>query len=335
MFVFDNVEMIRRAAQHNSLSFHLVAKLSGLKIPFFAETIMPFGILFAAIYTCWRLNKTNELIVIRAAGISAWQFLAPMVFCALLTGAVTTTVINPVAAMMLIRYDRLATTYLGDDSDLVTVSQTGIWLRQPTADGGYALLHSETFDQKEWRMSSVIVLYFDAHNNFLRRVDCPEAFLKDGYWELRQVLLNSPHKAERAAVQKLPTELTAKKIEESFADPESISFWNISEYISVMEETGFPATTLHIHFQALLAEPLLLVAMVLLAATFSLRPPRFGGTAIMITLGVGIGFFIFFMESMLHAYGASQKIPVYLAAWTPAAVSLLLGVTALLHLEDG
>ena len=55
----------------------------------------------------------------------------------------------------------------------------------------------------------------------------------------------------------------------------------------------------------------------------------------MIGLGVAIGFFIFFMESILQAFGISQKIPVYLAAWTPAIVSLLMGTSALLHMEDG
>lgn len=335
LYVFDNVEMIRRAAQHNSLSFHLVASLSALKLPYFAETIMPFGILFSAIYTCWKLNKTNELIVIRAAGISAWQFLAPMMFCALLTGACMTTIVNPVASLMLARYDRLATLYLGNSSDLVAVSQTGIWLRQPTDDGGYALLHSESFDQKEWRLSNVIALYFDDKNNFEKRIDSPVAYLKSGYWEMRGALINDETGASHAAVQRLPTALTPKKIEESFADPDTISFWDLAEYTRIMEETGFPATALHIQLQSLLAQPFLLVAMVLLAATFSLRPPRFGGTGAMIALGVGIGFLIFFMESMLHAFGVSQKIPPTLAAWTPAAVSLLMGITALLHLEDG
>src|SRR5690606_16642374 len=141
--------------------------------------------------------------------------------------------------------------------------------------------------------------------------------------------------ATREPTLRLPTELTARKIEESFADPETISFWHIPEYLRIMTETGFPGTRLAIHFQALLAQPFLLAAMILLAATFSLRPQRFGGTGAMITLGVSVGFFIFFMESILQAFGISQKIPVSLAAWTPAIVSLLLGTTALLHTEDG
>jgi lipopolysaccharide export system permease protein len=102
-----------------------------------------------------------------------------------------------------------------------------------------------------------------------------------------------------------------------------------------MEDTGFPATRLYIHFQSLLAQPFLLAAMVLLAATFSLRPPRFGGVATMIALGIAVGFLVFFVQSMLQAFGVSQKVPVGLAAWSPSIVSLLLGVTALLHMEDG
>jgi lipopolysaccharide export system permease protein len=245
-----------------------------------------------------------------------------------------TAVLNPISSTLLAKHDQLVALYLQKNSNLVTVSRTGIWLRQPT-QGGYALIHSATFDETEWRLSGVTVFFFDNGDNFLSRIDSPVAYLKDGYWEIRGALVNEHSTATREEVRRLPTELTAQKIEESFADPDTISFWSIPDYIHIMEETGFPTTPLHIHFQALLAQPFLFMAMVLLAATFSLRPPRFGGTGGMIVLGVAIGFFIFFMESMLHAFGISQKIPVYLAAWTPAAVSLLLGTTALLHLEDG
>lgn len=334
VYLFSVIELMRRAATHEGVPFRSLLAMAALQLPEMSQIMLPFGVLFAAIYTCWKLNKTHELIVIRAAGVSAWQFLSPMLAAALLTGIFATAVLNPFSSTLLSKYDQLTTQYLQQNSNLVTVSRTGIWLRQPTKDG-YALIHSGAFDEKEWRLSDVIVFFFDNTDNFLSRIDSPEAFLKDGYWEIHDALVNEHNSSNHEEVRKLPTELTSQKIEESFADPDTISFWSIPDYIYIMEETGFPTTPLHIHFQALLAQPFLFMAMVLLAATFSLRPPRFGGTGAMIVLGVAIGFFIFFMESMLHAFGISQKIPVYLAAWTPAAVSLLLGTTALLHFEDG
>ncbi|MEZ0224053.1 MAG: LPS export ABC transporter permease LptG [Alphaproteobacteria bacterium] len=334
VYLFTTIDLMRRAASHEGVPFRALLAIAALDMPQMAQMMLPFGVLFSAIYTCWKLNKTHELVVIRAAGVSAWQFLSPMLVAALLTGVFATAVLNPVSSTLLAKHDQLVTIYLQKNSNLVTVSRTGIWLRQPT-QGGYALIRSGSFDESEWRLSTVTVFFFDNADNFLSRIDSPVAYLKEGYWEFRDALVNERSAANREDLRRLPTELTAQKIEESFADPDTISFWSIPEYIYIMEETGFPTTPLHIHFQALLAQPFLFMAMVLLAATFSLRPPRFGGTGGMIVLGVAIGFFIFFMESMLHAFGISQKIPVYLAAWTPAAVSLLLGTTALLHLEDG
>jgi lipopolysaccharide export system permease protein len=333
VYVLDTIELLRRAAGRD-VGFVTVLAMAAMKLPQVGQQIIPFSILFGAIYTCWKLNRTHELVVIRSAGISAWQFLAPMMFSALMLGVIATGVVNPVSSMLLAKYEQMEIIHLQKNDNLVTVSRTGIWLRQPT-DSGYALFHAENFNQDEWRFSNLVIYFFDRQDGFLSRIDSPVAYLGDGHWDIRQAIVNDRDGAAHYETRQLPTELTSRKIEESFADPETISFWKMPEHLNIMEETGLPIASLEIHFQSLLAEPFLLMAMVLLAATFSLRPPRFGGTGMLIALGVAAGFFIFFMESILHAFGVSQKIPVYLAAWTPAIVSLLLGTAALLHMEDG
>jgi lipopolysaccharide export system permease protein len=90
-----------------------------------------------------------------------------------------------------------------------------------------------------------------------------------------------------------------------------------------------------LYFDALLARPLLFAAMVVIAASFSLRMQRRGGTGMMIAAGVGAGFVLYFLSDVVFALGLSATIPVSLAAWSPAGISCLLGVSLLLHLEDG
>ena len=80
---------------------------------------------------------------------------------------------------------------------------------------------------------------------------------------------------------------------------------------------------------------MLLCAMVLIAATFSLRLTRRGGTGLLVVGGLFAGFFLFFMTDVVLALGMSGSIPVILAAWAPAGVFTLLGLAMLLHLEDG
>ncbi|MBI3441400.1 MAG: LPS export ABC transporter permease LptG [Proteobacteria bacterium] len=335
VMIFDIIEFLRRAATLQQLPFGLLLSMSLMKLPYLGERILPMGVLFASIYTCWKLNRTSELVVIRSAGLSAWQFLSPIILCAMIIGGLSTAVLNPVSSIFLSRYQQLDRVYLQNNVSLITVSKTGIWLRQPS-EQGYALIHSDSFDQKAWQLNKVIILFFDKQDNFLRRIDSPIAYLRDGYWDIHQLLLSDKKGGlQSLETQRIPTELTSQKIEESFADPDTISFWSIPEYIHIMEDTGFPVTRISLHFHALLAQPFLFAAMILLAATFSLRLSRLGGIPYLVVLGVAVGFFIFFLQSILEAFGISQKIPVLLAAWSPAMIGLLLGSAALLHLEDG
>lgn len=336
VYLFDTVELLRRAAARPDITLGLMARLSVLKLPDVGQQIFPFAILFSAIFTFWRLTRRNELIIIRSAGFSVWQFLLPALLAAFAIGVVKITVINPVSALLLSRYETLESQYLKGQDSLIDISENGLWLRQTDNDTGYVIIHAQNLNAQLWTLRDTIVFFFDNHDKLRFRIDAQNAQLNDGYWDLQTVVVNKPQEPPQTAPNyRLPTELTAQKIEESFAPAATLSFWHIPGFIKTLEETGFSAVRLRMHYQSLLAQPLLFCAMVLLAAAVSMRPPRQQGTLFMIIAGVLIGFFLFFLDSFLQAFGVSQKLPVYLAAWTPAVISLLLGIATLLHLEDG
>jgi lipopolysaccharide export system permease protein len=160
--------------------------------------------------------------------------------------------------------------------------------------------------------------------------------LTDGWWFIRDARLTSPNgNAERFAEYRLATELTPATIYDSFAAPETMSFWNLPSFIQELEQAGFSGLRHRMYWYAQLADPLLLCAMILIAATFALRPGRRRSTGIVIAAGIGTGFLLFFLTSVVFALGETARVPVILAAWTPAGVATLLGLSMLFHLEDG
>jgi lipopolysaccharide export system permease protein len=90
-----------------------------------------------------------------------------------------------------------------------------------------------------------------------------------------------------------------------------------------------------LHFESLLALPLLCATMALVAAGFSMRQTRRGGVARMIGGGASAGFALFTISKVAEEFGQSGALPVFLAAWAPAAAGLMLAVALLLHTEDG
>ena len=114
-----------------------------------------------------------------------------------------------------------------------------------------------------------------------------------------------------------------------------MSFWDLPSFIETLEKAGFSAVRHRLHWHNLLAAPLLMCAMVLIGAAFTLRHSRRGATTYVIAGGVFTGFALYFFSDVDLALGLSDFIPVTLAAWSPSGVAMLLGLTTLLHLEDG
>ncbi len=334
-FLFDTVELLRRSAGKAEIGMMVVLQMSVFKLPHLVQQMLPFCVLLGATLAFWRLARANELVVTRAAGISAWQILAPATTIAVVVGLIQIALFNPLASVMLSKYEQLESRYLKRSVSLLSVSSAGLWLRQSDA-AGQSVIHATRVAQSDMSLHDVIFFLFEGEDRFIGRIDAENARLREGYWEIRNAWISAPNKrAYYVARHRLDTDLTLNKILDSFASPQTMSFWQLPGFIETLEKAGFSGHRHRLYWHSLLASPLLLAAMILVAAIFSLRTSRRGGAAISICGAVLSGFFLYFMSDLIYALGLSASIPTLLAAWTPAGVSTLLGLTALFHIEDG
>jgi len=335
-FLLDYIELIRRGGTRAQASWGVLLEMAALKLPHTAQDVMPFAILFGTMLAFWRLTRSNELVVARAAGVSVWGFLTPAILVALLIGVVAVTLFNPIASAMEASYEKLDNRILRQTGDPLSLSNAGLWLRQSDAADGQIILHGDKVTSPDLQLRNVSVYFLNRRSEFTSRIEARSARLDGGFWVIedgqRFHLNESP---EAFGEVRLPTSLTASKIEESLASPDTMSFWELPGFITLLEQSGFSAQRHRLHFNILLARPFLFCAMVLVAATFSLRMQRRGGAAMLIVSGVLAGFLLYFLSDIVFALGLSAKIPVLLAAWTPAGVSMIFGTSMLLHLEDG
>jgi lipopolysaccharide export system permease protein len=334
-FVLEAVELMRRSAAKASATFGIVIEMALLKLPLMSEELLSFAILFGGMLVFARLTRSRELVVARAAGVSVWGFMLPAIGLAFVIGAANITLFNPIASVTTSRYEWLESNYLRGHSSLLAVSKSGLWLRQGD-DKGQSIVHAQRMLPQGMEMQDITIFMFEGKDHFLGRIDAAQAQLKDGYWDLANAWLTAPDTPPRFEPRYLmKTNLTREDVQDSFASPETMSFWDLPVFIEVLEGAGFSALQHRLYWHSLIASPILLCAMVLIAATFTLRLSRRGGTALLIAGGVAVGFLLYFLTDVVYALGRNASIPVVLAAWTPAGVSVLLGLAMLFHLEDG
>ena len=335
ILIADTIELLRRASgPDKSATLETVLQMASLHIPFMAQKALPFIVLVGGILTFAKLTRSRELVIARAAGVSVWQFLLPALVIAALLGGLFMTVVNPLASATTARYEQLDATHLRGKSSLLALSQAGIWLRQGDSEN-QSVVHAERIDHETMTLYDTIIFLYAKEDQFVGRIDAAEARLEDGYWNLTDALFSAPGEPARPRTNaRVPTDLTLERIQNSFSPPETLSFWALPSFIEVLEESGFSSVKHRLYWHSLLAVPLLLCAMVLIAATFSLRFTR-RGTWVLVLAGLITGFLLYFISDLVLALGLSGKLPPVLAAWTPAGIFTLLGVAGLFHLEDG
>ncbi len=336
IILVDTVELIRRGSTKSEATTAIVTSMALLRAPFLAQEAIPFAVMFGGLLTYFRLTRNHELVVIRSAGVSVWQFMLPALLVVVMVGIAKVTLLSPLSSLLLQQFEELEVRYLKGRSSLLAVSSSGIWLRQTYGETGQAVIHAESIAPDGVELRDVIVFLLADQDSFLGRIDAKTARLGDGRWDLTDAWLTGPEKpGEFVSSRSLATDLTPDKIQDGFASPETISFWGLPRFIKTLEATGFSALPHRLQLHALIAEPVLLIAMVMIAASFSMRLSRRGGAPLLIGAGVLTTFVLFILTEVVHAIGLGGGVPVILAAWTPAGVSLLAGVALLMHMEDG
>jgi lipopolysaccharide export system permease protein len=334
----DFIELLRRSNGAANATALMVAQASIFRVPQVTERIMPFAILIGAMACYLSLSRRLELVIARAAGISAWQFVAPALLVALAIGMLATTIYNPVAAVLQERSKRIEIEMFGGSGSGQTLMQAGaggFWIRQKSSDG-QAIINARSSSDQGVRLGGVTVYTFDPQGRFHERIEASTAVLQPGFWRLGEARVYGIDVPPRDFAQySLSTTLTAEQVRESFATPETVPFWDLPLYIEIAEHSGFAATGYRLQYQKLLARPLFFAAMVLLAAAVSLRFFRFGGVQKMVLSGVGAGFLLYVLSKVTDDLSRAELMHPAAAAWLPVVIGGLTGLVALLYQEDG
>ena len=333
-YSIDVVDLINHTAGRH-VPGDVVFGMSLLKLPDLGLTLLPFAVLLGAVFGFVRLSRSQELLAIRAAGVSAWNLLAPALTMAVLLGVLCVIALTPVSARLLVQYAGMEAKYLRGQASQLAVSRNGLWLRQGDADH-QSVIHALRVADQGVRLDDAIIFLYGKNDRFNGRIDAKSARLESGDWALTNAWVSGDDgRSTFHARYTLPTTLTPSQIQESFASPSTISFWDLPRFIGTAQNAGFSATRYVLYFDSLLVLPAMFAAMVFMAASFSLRLARLGGLGRVIVYSALAGFGVYFFSDVTKALGESGILPVALAASAPAAAAILLGMTLVFHQEDG
>ena len=339
ILLFDLVELLRQAAKREDAAFFDVMTLALLKSPQMVHIIFPFVVLISGMIFFLLFNRSSELIVMRALGMSAWNVLTPLVILIFGLGLLDIFAFSPISSQTARRYERLEERIGLTASSPFKWTEDGFWWRENTDNGTLVIRASQVHhDKGKISLTDVSILDLSKEDLYRRHIESQKATLKDGKLYVSQAFIIEPEK-EKTTIKKtlsFETTLSLERLLEKFDEPQTMSFWRFPHFIQFLKHAGFSARQHEVYFFELTAFPLFLVAMLLISALFTLPPSnRRGGIFLRVLGALGTGFGLYFFSRITNVMGLNASLPLFLAAWGPALIAIPICISCLLHLEDG
>jgi lipopolysaccharide export system permease protein len=292
-----------------------VAKYSLYSLPAMAASSLPIAALIATLLSLGNLSRHNEIIAMRAGGVSIVAIIAPVLVGGILvsvSGFINNEYIMPAYTA---RANYIKNIEIEKMQQRVVFQQRKLWLRGPEN----SIVNIELVSPDRSEMIGVNIYILNPDYTVRERIKAQSIRWENGAWRLKQsmkfilgndTVIPQPADDEPFNIVGSPDELgmIAKSSEE-------MNFRELFDYVKRLKLSGYKATRYEVDLHTKLALPLASLLMVMIATPLSVQKVRSGGASRGIAIAVFIAFIYYGLMSVGTALGRSGALPPLESAW--------------------
>ncbi|WP_109512513.1 LPS export ABC transporter permease LptG [Pseudomonas ovata] len=287
--------------------------------------MLPMAALIGCLIGLGSLASSSELTIMRAAGVSigriVWAVMKPMLVL-MLVGVLVGEYVAP-AAENKGQADRSLAQGTGESQS----AKHGLWHRQ-----GDEFIHINSV-QPNGLMYGVTRYRFDEQRHMLTSSFARQANYQQDYWELSDITTTHFRNGQTDIV-KTPTErwdvsLSPQLLSTVIMPPESLSITGLWSYAHYLGDQGLNNGRYWLAFWTKVLQPLVTVALVLMAISFIFGPLRSVTLGQRVFTGVLVGFIFRIAQDLLGPSSLVFGFSPLFAVLVPAGVCAVAGVLLL------
>ena len=302
-----------------------------LKIPNVLINLFPFIVLFGGIVFYLKIYNHNEVISLRVMGYSNIQIILIPALTSFIIGYVIVFLIVPFSSSMLRYYESLRSEY-NETKNLVFVNETGIWILDKN-EKEKNIIRIEKISKDFSVVNQITIYNYDSSNNFIKRIDATEGFIKDKNWQLNKVYIISSNKKNNNENYlnnyNYTSNVNISELKNLYKNTDTSSLLDINKEIAILEDKGYSTVDLRIRYQKLISFPIYLLAMSILSGLMIINLGKTSNYLKYGSYGVIISVMIYFLNDLSITIAKSGIISVDFSVWIPIFLIILINLVGI------
>ena len=302
-----------------------------LKIPNLLINLFPFIVLFGGIVFYLKIYNHNEVISLRVMGYSNIQIILIPALTSFIIGYIIVFLIVPFSSSMLRYYESLRSEY-NETKNLVFVNETGIWILDKN-EKEKNIIRIEKISKDFSVVNQITIYNYDSSNNFIKRIDATEGFIKDKNWQLNKVYIISTNKKNNNENYlnnyNYTSNVNINELKNVYKNTDTTSLLDINKEMMILEDKGYSTIDLRIRYQKLISFPIYLLAMSILSGLMIINLGKTSNYLKYGSYGVIISVMIYFLNDLSITIAKSGIISVDFSVWIPIFLIILINLVGI------
>ena len=302
-----------------------------LKIPNVLINLFPFIVLFGGIVFYLKIYNHNEVISLRVMGYSNIQIILIPALTSFIIGYIIVFLIVPFSSSMLRYYESLRSEY-NETKNLVFVNETGIWILDKN-EKEKNIIRIEKISKDFSVVNQITIYNYDSSNNFIKRIDATEGFIKDKNWQLNKVYIISANKKNNNENYlnnyNYTSNVNISELKNVYKNTDTTSLLDINKEMMILEDKGYSTIDLRIRYQKLISFPIYLLAMSILSGLMIINLGKTSNYLKYGSYGVIISVMIYFLNDLSITIAKSGIISVDFSVWIPIFLIILINLVGI------
>ena len=302
-----------------------------LKIPNVLINLFPFIVLFGGIVFYLKIYNHNEVISLRVMGYSNIQIILIPALTSFVIGYIIVFLIVPFSSSMLRYYESLRSEY-NETKNLVFVNETGIWILDKN-EKEKNIIRIEKISKDFSVVNQITIYNYDSSNNFIKRIDATEGFIKDKNWQLNKVYIISTNKKNNNENYlnnyNYMSNVNISELKNVYKNTDTTSLLDINKEMAILEDKGYSTIDLRIRYQKLISFPIYLLAMSILSGLMIINLGKTSNYLKYGSYGVIISVMIYFLNDLSITIAKSGIISVDFSVWIPIFLIILINLVGI------
>jgi len=302
-----------------------------LKIPNVLINLFPFIVLFGGIVFYLKIYNHNEVISLRVMGYSNIQIILIPALTSFIIGYIIVFLIVPFSSSMLRYYESLRSEY-NETKNLVFVNETGIWILDKN-EKEKNIIRIEKISKDFSVVNQITIYNYDSSNNFIKRIDATEGFIKDKNWQLNKVYIISTNKKNNNENYlnnyNYTSNVNISELKNVYKNTDTTSLLDINKEMMILEDKGYSTIDLRIRYQKLISFPIYLLAMSILSGLMIINLGKTSNYLKYGSYGVIISVIIYFLNDLSITIAKSGIISVDFSVWIPIFLIILINLVGI------